>query len=64
LEFEYQPHYGGLPDELTKSIAEHLKQCHSEDDIKAVFAIETVEPQSEILILAAALEKFADAHNG
>jgi len=61
LEFEYVPHYGGLPEDTTKAIADGLKVATDEDEIKALFKIEGVEQsQSEIKALAGALEKLAD----
>jgi hypothetical protein len=71
LEFEYTPHYGGLPDEITKTIKAKLLALYESDeyqegqidadDIKAIFRVETVEakPPSEILILAEALNNYA-----
>jgi 2'-5' RNA ligase len=70
LDFEYQPHYGGLPDALTFSIRTALLSAGSADEIKAAFEIEyqaeTTTPapvyqSSEIVMLAEALNNFAKA---
>jgi hypothetical protein len=61
LDFEYQPHYGGLPDALTFSIRTALLSAGSADEIKAAFEIrldnvtETPAPvyaPSELVMLA------------
>jgi hypothetical protein len=39
LDFDYQPHYGGLPDALTFSIRTALLTAGSADEIKAAFEI-------------------------
>jgi hypothetical protein len=68
LDFEYQPHYGGLPDALTFSIRTALLSAGSADEIKAAFEIrldnvtETPAPEyktNEIRLLADALNNFA-----
>lgn len=68
LDFDYQPHYGGLPDGLTESIRTALLSAGSVDEIKAAFDIEyntvtqTPAPEyvsSEIILLADALNNFA-----
>jgi hypothetical protein len=61
LDFDYQPHYGGLPDALTFSIRTALLSAGSADEIKAAFEIrldnvtETPAPvyaPSELVMLA------------
>lgn len=59
LDFEYEYHYGGLPDTMTADIKARLAKATDEDEIKSIFDIEP-EPQSEIMVLAAALNKFAE----
>lgn len=68
LDFEYQPHYGGLPADLADAIKAALLVAQSQDAIKAAFDIEydskteTPVPEyksSEILLLAEALNNLA-----
>lgn len=68
LDFEYQPHYGGLPDPLTFSIRTALLSAASVDEIKAAFEIRldnvdvTPAPEyksDDIRYLANALNNFA-----
>ena len=69
LDFEYQPHYGGLPDSVTDKIKSALSLAVDEDAIKAAFELDldnvtaTPTPEykySEIVILAEALNKLAE----
>lgn len=68
LDFEYLPHYGGLPEPFMDSIKSELARAGSEDDIRRIFDIEfeteTATPapeykESELLILAEAMNNLA-----
>jgi len=72
--FEYQPHYGGLPDSITKTITARLAEPRewTEEAIKAAFDFATIAqpevkaapvmpaPSAELLILAQAMNRLAD----
>jgi hypothetical protein len=60
--FEYQPHYGGLPEDVTTSIRAALKSAEDEDEIRAAFELQPeVKADTDILKLAAALNRMAEA---
>ena len=72
LDFEYQPHYGGLPAEAEQAIRAELLKATSADEIKAAFQIvfTTTTPapayksetaSADIIMLAAAMNKLAEA---
>lgn len=72
LDFEYVPHYGGLPDAIAERIKAALASCQTAEEIKAAFAIEqtvteapaykepTLSADPAILELAAAINKLAE----
>lgn len=67
LDFDYLPHHGGLPEDVTKSIRAGLVIATNADEIKAVFEsvkgeLLTAEPSEEIKQLAEALNRVADAY--
>jgi len=59
LVFEYEPHYGGLPDKIAKSIIEQLKNAEDEEQVKTIFNIDP-EPQNDIIYLADAINNWAN----
>lgn len=67
LVFDYEPHRGGLPEEVTKEIKSKLAQerTWTMDDLKAVFDAGKIafleEQPTDILALANAVNKYADA---
>ena len=72
LDFEYQPHYGGIPAEAEQAIRAELLKATSADEIKAAFQIvfTTTTPapayksetaSADIIMLAAAMNKLAEA---
>jgi 2'-5' RNA ligase len=72
LDFEYLPHYGGLPDDLTDSIRTALLVATTADEIKAAFEID-IEPTTQtpapayrtdpgLLALAASLNSLTEAY--
>lgn len=76
LDFEYQPHKGGLPNPVTDSIKAALVQADSMEAVKSAFDVarfiapdeqpEPVTPSlpdDDILKLAKAMNKFAEAFN-
>ena len=68
LNFDYQPHYGGLPANVTDSIKARLCFATSADEIKTIFDITYLQPaeaepkanNDEIKMLADAINKLAD----
>lgn len=64
MDFEYQPHYGGLPDNVTKAICEGLVSATTAEEVKAVFGQTFTAPEAkvnnDILILAQAINKLAE----
>lgn len=65
MDFDYQPHYGGLPDYVMDGIKAALLQAQDADAIKAAFEIETVTPpaSNDVMKLAEAMNKLAEAMN-
>lgn len=68
LDFEYLPHYGGLPDHVIAQVKTGLERASSEEEIKAIFdldldpATQTPAPAyktGELADLAAALRELA-----
>lgn len=72
MQFEYQPHYGGLPDQIKQQIAGRLAAAQSAEDIKAAFTFDRAAvdikaqpaPEHGIINLAAAINNMAAALNG
>jgi hypothetical protein len=74
LDFEYTPHHGGVPVEVADSIRARLLTATTADDVRQAFVLEeTVTPApeyksdvtpSDILVLAAAINKLADKEKG
>jgi len=60
MDFEYLPHYGGLPDNITKSIKAALLVATDADAIKAAFEIEAPAKDDGIKALADAINKLAE----
>jgi hypothetical protein len=60
LDFEYQPHYGGLPDNVTGNIKARLLLAQDADAIKAAFEIDA-PADSEVIRLAEAMNKLAES---
>ena len=68
LSFDYQPHYGGVPDDIGREIFTKLTFAKTADDIKAAFEVShiaaiTHQPTSEIKQLADAINKLAESKN-
>lgn len=73
LDFEYQPHYGGLPEAITEQVKAALLICKSVEEVKAAFDVEVYEstttPAPEykspdtlaLMELAKALNGYAEA---
>jgi hypothetical protein len=69
LDFEYQPHYGGVAFGPAEIIRRGLPRCEDVEQVKALFNVprgmiikaETAAVQSDVLTLAAAINKLADA---
>jgi hypothetical protein len=74
LDFEYTPHHGGVPVEVAEQIKARLLTATTADDVRQAFVLEeTVTPApeyksdvtpSDILVLAAAINKLADKEKG
>jgi hypothetical protein len=74
LDFEYTPHHGGVPVEVADSIRARLLTATTADDVRQAFVLEeTITPApeyksdvtpSDILVLAAAINKLADKEKG
>jgi hypothetical protein len=72
LDFEYQPHYGGLPVDVAESIKAKLLQAVTPDEIKSAFVLDLdvvtttpiqsykTDPDQEILMLVDALNKLSE----
>jgi hypothetical protein len=69
LDFAYEPHYGGLPDNIAETIIAGLIKATSAEEIKAAFDVdfetETVTPapvyaSPDIIMLADAINKMAE----
>jgi hypothetical protein len=62
LDFEYLPHYGGLPESVTADIKARLPLATDAEQVKAIFEIEQPEPQApnEIILLAGAINSLAE----
>jgi hypothetical protein len=69
LDFAYEPHYGGLPDNIAEAIIGGLIKATSAEEIKAAFDVdfetETVTPapvyaSPDIIMLADAINKMAE----
>jgi 2'-5' RNA ligase len=69
LDFAYEPHYGGLPDNIAEAIIAGLVKATSAEEIKAAFDVdfetETVTPapvyaSPDIIMLADAINKMAE----
>jgi len=69
LDFEYQPHHGGLPESVTADIKARLIDAVDNDTIKAVFVVnqsvvkDKPKPDTDIKSLANAINKYADVLN-
>jgi 2'-5' RNA ligase len=69
LDFVYEPHHGGLPAEYAEQVKAKLLTATTAEEVKAAFVVaETVTPApvyvsdstSDILVLAAAINKLAE----
>jgi hypothetical protein len=73
LDFEYQPHHGGVPAEVAEGVKAKLLTATSAEDVRQAFVIaetvteapeykaETVSVSPDIMALAESINKLADA---
>jgi hypothetical protein len=62
LDFEYTPHYGGLPEDVTNAICLALPTCQTADDVKSAFEFTMGERRDdgELKALADALNNYKE----